>query len=198
MHDRSPTESFDPLAPNPFRQCAPLPEWLARRLLVRDETIAWVVGPRASPWWEGYVTHPFLFLIALALAAACVGAGWLAAGMRPPVPTPALVAAAALVLGSIFILGIFSGHFTRLVVTNFRLLIVQGREVRRRWRVDELPPSLTRYVRQGAGAGGRSVDLDALRSMLGDPADPASETKSILALGKKLDQIQAARDNVRP
>src|SRR5215471_5809266 len=48
-----------------------LPAWLARRLLEPDEEITYVRGPRWSPAWERYATHP-----ALALAAIGLGVIW--------------------------------------------------------------------------------------------------------------------------
>jgi len=40
--------------------------------------------------------------------------------------------------------GIANGYFTRLVVTNYRLLILQGYEVCRSWSIHHLPRSLIR------------------------------------------------------
>ena len=176
-------------------QCPPLPRWLAGRLLRGDERITWVVGPRFNPEWERYVTHPVLFLAALTVGAAFVWAGWLMAGAEGAVA--AALAGGAVVLGSIFVLGFSSGYFTRLVVTNSRLLILQGYEVVRTWGMNDLPFSLVRYRRQADGAESRAVDLDTLKTMFGGASDKFAESKTILAFGKQLDQI-TAREKGRP
>ena len=73
-----------------FRRSAPLPSWLARRLLRDGEQVTFVAGPRFNPSWEKYVTHPLLFLAALGLGVLCVGTGrltnetWAGACWRPP------------------------------------------------------------------------------------------------------------------
>jgi hypothetical protein len=102
--------------------------------------------------------------------------------------------AGGFVFGSIFVLGIFSGYFTRLVVTNFRLLILQGYEKARSWSLDELPPSLIRYSQQAGAGSSRTVDLDALKTMLGSSSDKVAESKTILAFGKRLEQIKTRQD----
>jgi hypothetical protein len=176
-------------------QCPPLPPWLARRLLKGDERVTWVVGPWFSPSWEQYVTHPLLFLAALAVAAAFVLAGGRIGGTEGAVT--AGLAGAAVVLASIFVLGFASGYFTRLVVTESRLLIVQGYELVRAWGLDDLPHSLVRYRRRDDGAESRAVDLDTLKSMFGPTSDKFAESKTILAFGKQLDQI-TAREKRQP
>src|SRR5262249_11857818 len=150
-----------------------------------------VYGPKWNPPWERYVTHPALLLVALAAGAACLAVGWRLAGTQTELLALAAVTAAGIVLGSIFVLGLASGYFTRLVVTNVRLLILQGYEVVRSWGLDDLPLSLIRYRMRAGGAGGRAVDLDALTTMLGGASDKFAEAKSILALGKQLEQIKA-------
>jgi hypothetical protein len=107
------------------------------------------------------------------------------------------LAAAAVVLASLFVVGIFAGYFTRLVVTNFRIVIVQGYEVCRSWNIADLPPSLIRYRMRGRTRESRTVDLDALQAMLGGPSDQFMAPKKILAFGKHLDGIKA-RENGRP
>jgi hypothetical protein len=176
-------------------QCPPLPPWLAGRLLKGDEQITWVVGPRFNPAWERYVTHPLLFLAALAVGMVFVAAGGLMAGTEGAMV--AALAGGGAVLTAVFVLGFSSGYFTRLVVTNSRLLILQGYEVVRTWGMNDLPFSLVRYRRRADGAEGRAVDLDTLKSMFGGASDKFAESKTILAFGKQLDQI-TAREKRRP
>jgi hypothetical protein len=101
------------------------------------------------------------------------------------------------VVGSIFVLGISSGYFTRLIVTDRRLLIVQGYEVRRRWSIDDLPLSLIRYRRLGGQESTRTVDIDALNTMLGGVPGQVADSKTILALGKRLANIKAQDEQPR-
>jgi hypothetical protein len=176
-------------------QCPPLPPWLARRFLKGDERVAWVVGPWFSPSCERYLTHPALFVAALAVGAAFVCGGWLLAETEGAVT--AGLAGGAVVLASIFVLGFSSGYFTRLVVTDSRLLILQGYEVVRTWGMDDLPYSLVRYRRRADGAESRAVDLDTVKSLFGSASDKFAESKTILAFGKQLDQI-TAREKGRP
>ncbi len=150
---------IDPLEANPFKLPSaaplgtyrPLPSWLARRLLRRDEQVTWVRGPRWNPGLERYITHPGLFLFALALAALCLGAGWLhAAANRTRFPEAAILVAAAVFFGAVLILAYANAYFTRLVVTNFRLMIVQGYELCKIWNIHDLPLSLRHYGRAPA------------------------------------------------
>jgi hypothetical protein len=168
-----------------------LPAWLARRLLRRDEQIAWVRGPRWVPSWERWLTHPVQFVVALALAAACVGAGRLFAGTWSAVPVPFFLGAGGILLASIYVLAIAAAYFTRLVVTNFRLVIVQGCDVVRTWGLDQLPRSLVRYDPRRAEQATRTVDLTALQTLLGDSPGQFTDAKTIRALGKRLEQIKA-------
>src|SRR5437763_1009219 len=133
------TDPFDTPPPPPVLRRPPaLPAWLARRLLRPNEEITWVRGPRFNPEWERYVTHPALILVALAVAAVCVVAGRLSVSSWSELhPVPGL-AAIGIVFGAIAVLAFFNGYFTRLVVTNFRLFIVQGYEVRSSWSIDAL------------------------------------------------------------
>jgi hypothetical protein len=82
------------------------------------------------------------------------------------------------------------------VVTNYRIAIMQGYEVVRSWRLDDLPRSLICYTMQG-GEERRSVDLDSLQTMLGSSSDQFADTKTVLAFGKQLDRIKA-REKGRP
>ena len=91
---------------------------------------------------------------------------------------------------SVFVLGIANAHFTRLVVTNLRLIIVQGYAVCRSWNMDELPLSLIRFGMHRDGEGGRTIDLDAVKSLFGGASDQVTDARSILAFGKQLDRIQ--------
>jgi hypothetical protein len=198
MSDQSQSELFsDP--PRFVRPWPALPAWLERRLLRAGEKVTWVRGPRLNPWWERYATHPALFVLALAIGGAFLGAGELAAGFWPKAGMPAVfsVAAAAVVLGSIFVLALSAGYFTRLVVTNQRLVIMQGYETCRSWSIDELPPSLIHYGKWGDEPEGRSVDLEALQTMLGGSSDQFADSRTIRALGKHLEGIKA-RDKRRP
>jgi hypothetical protein len=170
----------------------PLPPWLERRLLRANEKVTWVRGPRWQPWWERYVTHPGLFLVAAGLGAGCVGIGRLLAGSWSQMPDLPAAAAGFIMLASILVLALSAGYFTRLVVTNYRLVILQGYEVCRSWRIGELPPSLVHYGVRVGDEGDRTVDLDALRTMLGSSTDQFADSKTIMALGKQLDGIKAS------
>jgi hypothetical protein len=166
-------------------------------LLRAQEQITSVYGPGFNPSWERYITHPALFLVAFALGALWVAEAWLLSGKRPELLAWAALAAAGLVLGSIFVLGLSCGYFTRVVVTNCRLVILQGYEVCRSWRIHDLPPSLLRYHRGAAGVMTPAVDLDTLNTLLGCAADKVVESKTITAFSKHLERIQA-QDRRRP
>lgn len=186
----SPSPLADILRPYPS-----LPAWLSQRLLRGGERVTWVLGPWLCPWWERYVTHPLLVPAALALAVVFLAAGFLGGDPTSLSPAP-FVGAAMLGFGSIIVLALFSGYFTRLVVTDRRLFILQGYELCRQWSIDSLPPSLVRFSRRGDPAS-RVIDLSAVQTMLGGPSDQVIDAKSILAFGKQLDRIQA-RDKDRP
>jgi hypothetical protein len=191
MPDRSPADSFDPRLPQYAWRHPPLPGYLVRRLLRPDEQVTWVRGPKHNPWWEPYATHPVLFVIALALGALCIGVGRLVAGEWAKMPAWALLPAMALVFGSVYVLGISNAYFTRLVVTDMRLFIVQGYEVCKCWNIDQLPLKLIRYRRRAGGLEVRSIDLDALQTMFGGVSDQVMDAKTIRMFGKQLDQIQS-------
>jgi hypothetical protein len=197
MLDDLSTNSFDSPPPDVSLYAPRLPDWLARRLLRPGEVVTLVRGPRFNPRWERYVTHPGLFLVALAAGAGCLAVGRLSAGSWSEVALGPFLAAAGLVFGSIFLLGSAGAYFTRLVVTDARILIVQGYEVCRRWGLDDLPPSLVRYEKRKDGTASRSVDLNTLQTMLGGGTDQFTESKTILAFGKDLDRIKA-REKGRP
>jgi hypothetical protein len=137
------------------------------------------------------VTHPTLVLIPVALGAAGWGAARSLGDAESVAQVIAVFATAGLFLVAIFVLGIASGYFTRLVVTNRRLVVLQGYEVCRSWGLDDLPPSLLHYGAPGSEGGSRSIDLDALQNMLGGSTEQFIEAKTILAFGKHLDRIKA-------
>jgi hypothetical protein len=195
MSDRFQTDPID--APANFSFVYPgLPAFLSRRLLRPDEKITWVRGPRWQPDYECYLTHPAWFLLALAVVAVSLVAGWFLSpgGVMPAWP---LIVAGVAFFGSIYVLAFFSGYFTRLVVTDSRVLIVQGYEVRRSWSVANLPRSLVRMDKRDDGEVSRTVDLDTLQTMLGGSSDGFVEAKTIWTLGKQLDQIKE-REKGRP
>jgi hypothetical protein len=189
------SEPFDPdphdiRLPSVFWQHSPLPPWLARRLLREDEQVTWVRGPRFNPSWERYVTHPLLFVAALLLAGGFVALGVLIGGSWAQIHPAPLLTGIGLVTASIYVLAIANAYFTRLVVTEERLLILQGYEVCRSWRIDQLPPSLVRYARRGGGREKPVIDLNALQNMFGGPSDQIVDAKAIRKLGKQIDQIK--------
>ncbi len=192
-----PADSFDARLSIDISNHRALPPWLARLLLRADEEITWVRGPRWNPWWERYVTHPVLVFYALGMGVVLLAAGRLHAGSWSEVPPLLALAAPAIVLVSLFVVGICAGYFTRLVVTNFRVFIVQGYAVCRSWSIKDLPPSLVRYEWRGRKRGNQTVDLEALESMLGGSSEQFAAPKKILAFGKHLDGIKA-RENGRP
>lgn len=173
-----------------------LPGWLGDRLLRPDEKVTWVRGPRFNPSWERHVTHPRLFFLAVFYSVVIVGAVWLAARDRPEPLAIAFLIAGFLVVSSVIILGITNGYFTRLVVTNLRLVILQGYEICRSWNIDDLPPSLLRYGKGGERASW-SIDLDAVKTMLGGSSDKFTDAKAILKFGKQLDSITIRDKNRR-
>jgi hypothetical protein len=198
MSDPFSTDTFtDAPRPEVPGQCQQLPEWLQLRLIRRDEHITWVRGPRHNPQWERYVTHPALFLAALAVGAACVGLGRLGAGTWAAMPVLPALAGGLIAVGSVFVLAFSNAYFTRLVVTDSRLLILQGYEVCRSWAINDLPRSLIRYTMPAGGTESRTVDLDALRTMLGGSSDQFTDAKTILDLGKRLDGIKG-KEGGRP
>lgn len=197
MIDRPPPNPFDARSPNPAAPFRPLPSWLARRLLRRDEHITWVVGPRFTPSCERYLTHPLLFVAALAVGVAAVWVGRLVAGSWAQMSVVPVVTALVLVLGSVFVLGIASGYFTRLVVTSKRVVVLQGYEVRRSWGAAALPRSLVRYAAREGEKEAPTIDLDAVKTLFGDTSGKFAESKTILAFAKQIEQIKRGGD-VRP
>ena len=197
MSEHIQSRPFDERLPDLILRFPPLPKWLGRRLLATGERVTCVYGPRFNPSWERVVTHAALFLVALALGAVCVGIGGELAKVEPQALAGAVVAAGGIVFGSIIVLGIFCGYFTRLVVTNFRLVVIQGYEVCKSWDLDHLPRSLLRFTPAADGRERPSVDLDALQTMLGSSSNQVADAKTILSFGKQLDHIRA-RERNRP
>jgi hypothetical protein len=182
---------------NPFllvERSSPFPEWLAARLLRPGEKITWVRGPRFNPSWELYVTHPALLLAALALGALGVVTGWRIGGSWSAMAPWPFITAGALAFAAIVVLGLASGYFTRLAATNQRLFIVQGRELCRSWTLDDLPPSMVRRRMRSDGQREQTVDLEAVKTLLGGASDGFADAKSILAFGKQLGRIKARED----
>src|SRR5262245_55352805 len=109
MSDRFRREPYDEPS-EMLRSFPPLPRWVARRILRPGETVTWVRGPWLNPSWERFVTHPALFLVALALGAVCIALGLLIPD-EPELPVLPGVAAVGLVFGSILVLGLSNGYF---------------------------------------------------------------------------------------
>jgi hypothetical protein len=180
-------------APDWIASSQHLPGWLADRLLRPGEEVAWVRGPRFNPAWERYVTHPALFFYTAAFGFIFAGLARLIAGEWSEMPWIVALIAAAIAYVTIVVLGVANGYFTRLVATNLRLIILQGYEICRSWKIDDLPPSLLRYGKRGEEED-YSIDWDAVDRMLGGSSDKFTDTKAILSFGKQLDRIMI-RDN---
>lgn len=195
MSERFQNDLPDVQVPEVIGLFQPLPGWLADRLLQPDEKVTWVRGPWFNPFWERYLTHPALFLLALALGAVIVAVVWLISGGEPEIVVLAGLAAGFLVVVSICILGIANGYFTRLVVTNFRLVILQGYEIVRGWSMDDLPRSMLRYGRRGGENEKPCIDLEAVKTLLGGSSNQFTDAKTILTFGKQLEQIRTRRRN---
>lgn len=169
----------------------PLPGWLADRLLRSEERVVWVRGPRFNPSWERYITHPGLIILALAFGVICVGFGSIGEKLTPEDKLPFLALAGGLVIATILVLGVSCGYFTRLVVTNCRLVILQGYEIVRSWSIDDLP---SRFVHYNLEEDRRpSIDLDAVQKLLGGSSEKFTDSKSILSFVKQIDRIK--KDN---
>jgi hypothetical protein len=179
--------------PSPGRSRRPgkLPRWLAKRFLRPGEYLTWVRGPRWNPTFEWFITHPLLFLIALAIAGAIFAAGSFLQGVYPSNLAPVFgMFAVLLPVGSLIVLGMTNAYFTRLVVTDQKVLIVQGHEVCRLWGIDELPHSMVRFRKTETGEEVRDIDLDKMKTMLGQTGDGFVDAKTIKNFGKQLDQIR--------
>jgi hypothetical protein len=89
----------------------------------------------------------------------------------------------------LFVVGIACGYFTRLVVTNLRVVVLQGYEICDTWDVDRLPRSLIRQEQREGQPAVSSVDLNALNTILGDSSTQFVEAKTILDFAKKLKRL---------
>ncbi len=192
--DRRRDYPYDDRRPVDAGRFPPLPSWLARKHLRPDEQVVWVAGPRLNPSWERFVTHPLFFVAGLVLGALCIGAGMTAPGLMMPVAAPP---AFMLAVGSLIIVGHYCGYFTRLVATNYRVLILQGYEVCRRWSIDELPRHMVRYRRMGDVDTGPTIDLDAMKTLLGGASDQFVDAKTILSFGKEINRMRGRQDDRR-
>lgn len=172
------------------RPSAELPAWLKRHLLFPDEEVAWVRGPRHNPWWERFATHPAHLLAALALGVGLVFLARLLAGSWAMTSAVPILFTVFLAIVSIYVLAIANAYFTRLVVTNFRLFIVQGYEICRRWDINDLPARLLRYSPNPDGQARATIDLDAVQTLLGGATSPFADARTIRSFGKQLDQIR--------
>ncbi|MGH7173814.1 MAG: hypothetical protein ACRELF_02110 [Gemmataceae bacterium] len=190
MSERFQDDLPDVPAPEVIGIFQPLPGWLADRLLKADEKVTWVRGPWLNPSWERYITHPVLFLLALAIGAASTVLGGVISGGSPEILAPLAVGAGFLVIASILVLGIANGYFTRLVVTNFRLVILQGYETVRSWSIDDLPYSMLHYGRRDGDNQKPWIDVDAVKTLFGASSDQFTDAKTILSFGKELDRIR--------
>jgi hypothetical protein len=190
MREEYPADPYDAPPHDDPRRFPPLPPWLVRKVLREGEKVTWVRAPRFTPAVERYITHPLLALAAVAFGVVCVAVSLMLSGVWQGAPLVGFLAAIAAVVGSIIVLGLSNGYFTRLVVTTRRILILQGYEVCRKWNVDDLPPSLTRYGTREDGEEGRTVDLGAMNAMLGAHPEGFVDPKTILAFGKRLDRLR--------
>jgi hypothetical protein len=188
MSERFPTDMSDFRVPDLMDIVRPLPNWLADRLLRSSEKVTWVRGPRFNPSWEQYITHPALILFVLAPGALCLGFGWLKSVDPGALLVGAFFYFVAVGVPTIIVLGIANGYFTRLVVTNLRLVILQGYEICRSWSIGDLPPALLRYGKHGEKES-RTIDLNTVKTMLGGSSDKFTDAKTILDFGKQLDSI---------
>jgi hypothetical protein len=184
--DRFQIDPYDTSLPDIIRKTPVLPPWIARRLLRAGEQLIWVRGPRLNPWWERHATNPAWALCILAFTVVCVT-------VTPLTFLPCWGFGFVLFVGTVFVSALSAAYFTRLVVTDQRVVILQGHELCREWGINELPPSLVRFGPRGR-AGGGHVDLDALQTLLGSGTEQFTDSKTIQALGKHLDRIKARKD----
>jgi hypothetical protein len=193
MLPRYPSDEFDSDERDVGLPYRPLPWWLADRLLRDDEKVSWVYGPRFNPSWERFVTHAALVLVPLPFVAVACGLAVLANAPVAAVGAVGVVATVILMTLVIIVLGLANGYFTRLVVTDRRLFIAQGYEAYRSWDLEDLPPALIRYSGRGTNLESRTIDLNAIKSMLGGSSDKFTEAKSILSFAKQIGQMRDRR-----
>jgi hypothetical protein len=197
FHDQrpEPTEQAETPTGTPTAAAAAkqgLPAWLARRVLMPGETVALVRGPKTSPL-EPYLTHPALFLAALVPASISLAVGRALVNSWKELPPFAGVIAILLVFGTIIFLASMAGYFTRLVITDRRLIVLQGREVYRSRNIKDLPPFLLRRHRGEDGLErAPTIDLNAVNTLLGGTGDGYVDAETILTLSKKLDKMREA------
>ncbi len=185
MPARYHNDQHDFRAPQYIERLQPLPHWLANRLLRSGERVEWVRGPWFNPSWERYITHPALVFFPLGLVEVGIGLG---RSLVEDFTWAYVMFAVLLFVLTVIVLGIANGYFTRLVITNSRLVILQGYEIVRVWSIDHLPPALLHYGRSGEESS-RIINLDAVKTMLGGASDKFTNAKTILSFGKQLDQI---------
>jgi hypothetical protein len=188
--DRDDSRRDDPPRREAARKGPPLPAFLARRLLRKGEEVASVRGPRSSPVWEPYLTHPAAVAVGFAAAVVIFLVGGLAVDWDGQLMAAPGIAAVVVAGGGLALVAVAAGYFTRLVVTSQRVLIVQGYEVRKTWTLDQLPRSLVRHDRNADGELTKTVDMEKLQTMLGGSADGIVEAKSIWALGKEIERTR--------
>lgn len=175
----------------PSRKFVPLPQYLQSRLN-KDEKVTWVRGPNSNPWWEPVLVHPLLVGLALLFGVMLLVSGRLIVGTWAEVPPVVWVVALLIPIGSLFLVGLTNAHFTRLIVTNTRLFIVQGYEVCRTWNLNDLPRSLLCFDPRGQEQDKPMIDLDSIQTLL-ESSDRKSSSESIMAFRKRLDQITTQR-----
>ncbi len=183
-------------APPRIKAGPPLPEWLAKTALYPDEKPEWVRGPRYAPPWERMMTHPLAFLAAIPPAAICLAVGRIIAGEWKLLHPAFGIAAILIVFGSIIVIGFLTAYYTRLVVTDRRLLIIQGQVPIRSWGLGDLPASLLHFGRHAFGGkdAGPRIDLNKLEKMLGGGGDGVVSSDAIIKFGKQLDRIKERPD----
>ena len=99
---------------------------------------------RARPAWEPFLTHPAGFLVGIVAGAVIFVVGGIAVNWNGTLMTVPGGLAVVGVFGSLIVVAAMAGYFTRLVITNQRVMIVQGYEIRETWRLEDLPRSLVR------------------------------------------------------
>ncbi|MGF1578426.1 MAG: hypothetical protein ACFCD0_03595 [Gemmataceae bacterium] len=186
-----------PRRQRPRKENRPVPKWLASRLLRPDEEVVWATGPRHTPAIEPILTHWVLVVVGLLLGVGTVLVGLQLVNSLSRLPMWSGFTAIFLVFGSVMVVAAANGYFTRLIATNKRVFIVQGQEVCRSWGLSALPRSLVQYRMNEDGEEERSINVDALKTMLDAPGDGFAESKTILSFGKHLDRVKDSRQGNR-
>lgn len=174
----------------------PLPAYVKRQLPGKDEEVIWVRGPRlGNPVWEPFVTNPLLFVVGVAIGALCIYLGSLGEGSGKQFPVSFGVGAVVSFFLPILLLAFFNGYFTRLVVTDSGVYIIQGSTICRNWELEYLPRSLVRFERRGEDDPiGKTVDVDAMKTMLNSSEGHFTDAKTIKDFGKRLERLRRAED----